>query len=222
MIRTTQYYVPISLIAEAAKNIPSDEFKFSLNTPTGNFFYDAWELKPELHGTIWEKLYNSLPTIKGEARLIKLKGGESYISHSDIDDRWHLNIAGVKCFLTDLDDLKMYPLKQDGIWYNMDAGKRHTASNFGNRIRYQLVVRQLLKKNEIEDPITISIRARQEVDPDDARFLFDDVISPWLNYANKLETIANFSYQDGNVSFDISKRMLKTLENLLPEEFEIL
>lgn len=222
MIYKTEFGVPLTLIKQASMMIPSDDFKFCLNEPTGNFFYDPWKLKTELKGTVWEEIYNSLPTQKGEAILIRLTGGESYISHADIDDRWHLNIAGTKCFLTDLDELKMYPLVQDGIWYNMDAGKRHTASNFGNRIRYQLVVRHLLKKNNIVDPIKMTIKSKDGVDPNDARFLFDDIISPWLNYANKSGTITDFSYINGVVVVSITPTIFKLFEMMLPEEFEIL
>ncbi|MEY4332579.1 MAG: hypothetical protein RLZZ196_1317, partial [Bacteroidota bacterium] len=119
MISKTPYKVPIDFINEAAKSIPSKDFKFSLNEPTGNFFYDPWKLKDEFIGTVWEKIYNSLPMEKGEARIIKLESGKSYVSHADIDDRWHLHIHGERCFLNDLDDLKMYPLMLDGVWYDM-------------------------------------------------------------------------------------------------------
>lgn len=222
MIVKTQYVVPKTLLQEATKNIPSDEFKFCLNSPTGNFFYDPWELKKEFYGTVWEELYNSLPTVKGEARLIKLNGGESYISHADIDDRWHLNLSGIKCFLINLDGLKMYPLMQDGIWYEMDAGNKHTASNFGNTIRYQLVVRNLLKQNKLVDPIKLTIKFKNGVDLNTARFLFDDTVSPWLNLANKQGCISDFSYNSNIVSFNISKEFFNTFKNILPVEFEIL
>ena len=221
MINATSYRVPLEDIEEAQNNIPSDSFKFCLNEPTGNFFYDSWQLKKDLIGTVWEKIYNSLPVQKGEARLIKLEGGESYASHADIDDRYHLNIAGVKCYLTDLDNLKMHPLTTDGIWYNMDAGRRQTASNFGNRTRYQLVVRHLLTKNTIIDPVKILVVPVEGVDPDDARFVFDDVVSPWLNSANKSGTINEFSFHKDYVSFVISEKVLENFRLVVPKEFKI-
>lgn len=222
MLTETSFVVSLDLINEALNNIPSSDFRYSLNDPTGNFFYDPWQLKKELVGTVWEKIYNSLPVQKGEARLIKLEGGESYISHADIDDRYHLNIAGVKCYLTDLDNLKMYPISTDGIWYNMDAGRRHTASNFGNRTRYQLVVRHLLIKNNIDDPVKISVVPVEGVDLEDARFVFDDVVSPWLNSAIKDGLINDFSFHNNYVSFMISKYDLTSLKAIIPREFKII
>jgi hypothetical protein len=221
MINITTFGVSLKIIEEAQQNIPSDDFKFCLNNPTGNFFYDPWQLNEELIGTVWETIYNSLPVEKGEARLIKLEGGKSYISHADIDDRYHLNISGVKCYLIDLDNLKMHPLVADGVWYNMDAGRRHTASNFGNRTRYQLVIRHLLKRNDISNPVKVTVVPAEDLNPDSARFIFDDVISPWLNSANKLGTISEFSYNENHVSFITSDVILESFKSFLPKEFQI-
>lgn len=221
MLSKTDHTVPLSLIEEALENLPSVDGKFCINEPIGNFFYDPWRIKDEFVGTVWETIYNSLPYNKGEARIIKLEGGECYISHADIDDRWHLNLSGIKCYLTDLDRLKMHALEQDGIWYSMDAGNRHTASNFGNRIRYQLVVRQLLIRHNFKNTLTITVKAKPEVNSEDARFIFDDVISPWLNAANKLATITNFSFNNGTVSFETIPLVAEKFKELLPSEFEI-
>lgn len=219
MLAKTNFNIDVSLLDEAIAQLPDGDFRVPINKPTGNFFYDPWELKPEFIGTIWEKIYNTLPVPKGEARIIKLNGGDSYISHADIDDRYHLNIAGLKSFLVDLDNNIMHETIKDGIWYTMNAGRRHTAVNFGNRIRYQLVVRHLLNNSEILDPVNVTIISKEGIDKDDARFIFDDVISPWLNFANKLGNINNFSYSNNIINFNISKKELHNLKEILPKEF---
>lgn len=219
MIVKTNFGIDINLLQEAAQHLPVGDFRVPLNNPTGNFFYDPWILKEEFVGTVWEKIYNSLPVPKGEARLIKLNGGDAYISHADVDDRYHLNITGIKSYLIDLDNNVMHKTPADGVWYNMDAGRRHTAVNFGNRPRYQLVVRHLLNSSEIKDSVYVTIQTVNGVDKDDARFIFDDVLSPWLNYANKLGNINNFSYVDNIVKFNISQNSLNEFKEILPKEF---
>jgi hypothetical protein len=195
--------------------------KTTINQPTGNFFYDPWVLKAEYVGTVWETLYNSLPAVKGEARIIILDPNQCYQIHADIDDRYHLNILGEECYLMDLVREQMYRLEQDGIWYNMDAGLLHTATNFGRRARVQLVVRHLLKSNKLIDPVEVSVSTTIS-NTDDSRFLFDSHVSPWLNEANKLGFINNFSYTPISVKFNLERSKLESLKNMLPNEFKII
>ena len=61
-----------------------------------------------------------------------------------------------------------------GIWYDMNAGRRHTAAHFGSEDRVQLVVRQLLPAPLIVNPKEVSITLKQVVV--DRRFIFDDII----------------------------------------------
>jgi hypothetical protein len=178
-------------------------------------------LKEEFKGTVWETLYNSLPVRKGEARIIILDPAHCYQIHADIDDRYHLNISGEECYLMDLIREQMFRLEQDGIWYNMDAGLLHTATNFGRRARIQLVVRHLLKKNRLTDPLEITL-STTIANTDDARFMFDNTLSPWFNEANKLGFINNFSHSPVGVKFNIEKTKLDSLKSMLPEEFKIL
>ena len=115
----------------------------------------------------------------------------------------------------------MFPLEQDGIWYNMNAGLLHTATNFGRRARVQLVVRHLLKKNELLDPVEIALSSTVS-NTDDARFIFDNTLSPWLNHANKVGYINNFSYSPITVKFNIEKNKLDLFNSILPAEFSLL
>jgi hypothetical protein len=220
MLTPTNYTVDPSLFQEACSQLPNGGMKTPINEPTGNFFYDPWVLKNEYKGTIWETLYNSLPVTKGEARIIILDPGQSYTAHSDIDDRYHLNILGDESFLIDLMREQMHKLNQDGIWYDMDAGFLHTAANFGRRARIQLVIRKLLKKNKLVNPIEVALTTTM-TNVDHARYLFDNTISIWLNEANKLGYITNFSYSSPFVKFDIEQDKLDSLKHILPNEFKL-
>jgi len=219
MLRPTNYTVESYLLEEAIKQLDKDEFKLILNQPTGDFFYDPWVIKPEFVGTVWEDILNSLPLDKGEARLITLKPGTSYYSHADADDRWHLNLKSEYGYLCDLDNQQMHLLTPEGIWYDMDAGRIHSAVNFGHCDRVQLVVRQLLKSNILKNSIKIKIRIK-ETSPD-YRYQFDRTISPWLNRANKKGIISNFKFLDTEVSFDIEVDELNSLKRIVPILFEI-
>lgn len=221
MLTKTHYTVDPKLLQEACIQSPNEGMKTTINQPTGNFFYDPWILKDEYKGTVWETLYNSLPVGKGEARIIVLKSNQCYQIHADIDDRYHLNVRGEACYLIDLIHEQMYPLEQDGIWYDMNAGLVHTAANFGRLPRIQLVVRQLLQHNSLVDPVAVSL-ATTIANTNDARFLFDNTLSPWFNEANKLGFINNFTQGAVLIKFNIEQDKLESFKRMLPEEFKIL
>lgn len=221
MLTNTNYTVDPKLLQEACSQLPEQGMKTTINQPTGNFFYDPWILKAEFVGTIWETLYNSLPVNKGEARIIILDPARCYQRHADIDDRYHLNILGEECYLIDLVREQMFPLNQDGIWYNMDAGVLHTATNFGRRARVQLVVRQLLKQNKLTDPVDIALSTTIS-NTDDARFIFDNTMSTWFNEANKLGFINGFEHSAITIKFNIEQDKLESFKRILPEEFKII
>jgi hypothetical protein len=218
MLTHTKFIVDTELFKDACNHLPKGEMKTTINSPTGDFFYDPWEISDEYKGTIWETLYNSLPVSKGEARIIILDPGQCYQQHADIDDRYHLNILSDSCYLINLTQTQMHLLSQDGVWHDMDAGHLHTAANFGRRARIQLVVRKLLKKNRLKDPIAVSIATNLD-NKNHARYLFDNTLSPWLNSANKSGIINNFSYSPISVTFNIEKDKLDYFKQILPEEF---
>jgi len=221
MLIPTSYTVDTELFKDACQRLPKGAIKTAINQPTGDFFYDSWELKDEYKGTVWEILYNSLPTTKGEARIIILDPGHCYTSHADIDDRYHLNILGDESFLIDLVREQMHKLNQDGIWYDMDASFIHTAANFGRRARVQLVVRKLLKKNRLKNPVEVSLTTTMS-NVDHARYLFDNTVSIWLNEANKHGYVTNFSYSSPFVKFSIEQDKLDSFKHILPEEFHLI
>jgi len=221
MLTPTNHTIDPTLFQKACKSLPTSGMKTTINQPTGDFFYDPWVLKDEYKGTVWETLYDSLPVGKGEARIIMLEPNQCYSIHADIDDRYHLNIQGDNSYLIDLVRETMHPLTQDGIWYNMDASFLHTAANFGRVTRAQLIVRHLLHKNKLINPIAVSLATSME-NTGHARFLFDNTMSPWLNDANKAGFINNFSQGAVAIQFTIEQDKLASLKHMLPEEFKIL
>ena len=203
MLQSLPYVVKPELLYEAEKLLPNVDFKSTINQPTGRFFYDPWEIKTEYKGTVWEEILNTLPYSIGEARLIRLQPQQCYTSHADIDDRWHLNITGKKSYLIDLDSTEMYETKRDFFWHLMNAGKLHSAVNFGNRDRCQLVVRKLLFDMDASDYKTVEITTNID-SLDTARYEFDNLFSPILNKLNKLRAISDFEYTREKVTFKIS------------------
>jgi len=221
MIRPTEHTVSKTLLETCIKELPEVDFKLTINQPTGNFFYDPWEIKDEFKGTVWEEILNSLPYDKGEARIIKLNSGTCYTSHADIDDRWHLSLSGNRCYMIDLDKDVMHPISADGVWYDMNAGKHHSAATFGELDRYQLVIRHLLVNGNLENPAHVKITPTSQYK---ARYNFDDRFSPWLNRANKKNILSNFKIENLDLtiaSFDTESLVAGELVVIGGKEFNV-
>ena len=219
MLEPTHYTISDNLLQEAAELLPEIDARLVLNEPTGDFFHNPWKIKSEYKGTVWEEILDSIIVDKGEARLIKLIPGEAYPSHADIDDRWHLTIQGNHSYLIDLETHTMHLTEVNGRWYIMNAGCRHTAANFGSEDRIQLVVRQLLPNNILKDPIEVFITLKDVVV--DRRFIFDDVISPWLNLAFKRGIVSKFNGEDLIASLTIELDCLDELEAITKDYFNL-
>ena len=126
----------------------------------------------------------------GEARVIVMEPGQSYSAHADIDDRWHLTLDADESYLVDLQNEKMWKLIADGNLYLMDSGRLHTASNYGYKPRFQLVIRKRLKGRHLENPVFFNLTL---IDPPyNVRYLFDKSFSILLNKLEKAEKITNF------------------------------
>ena len=220
MLSNTHYTVSVDLLQEAISQLPIFDQRLDLTVPTGNFFYDTWKISDTFKNTVWEELLLTLPINFGQARLMRLKPGEAYYSHADMDDRYHLNLIGEKSFLVNLDDRRMFSTVPDRKWYLMDAGFRHSAVNFSNKDRIQLVVRKLLTHGIIKNPIKVNISC--DSDSHDFRYLFDDIFSPWLNRKNKLGAINDFKLVDEHqVSFVTEQSLASELKEMCPEKFKI-
>ena len=57
---------------------------------------------------------------------------------------------------------------------------------------------------------------------DDARFVFDNTLSPWLNEANKLGLINNFDHSPISIKFNIEQDKIDSFKRVLPPEFKII
>jgi hypothetical protein len=218
MLQTLPYTVDLKLLKEAQCSIPSVDSKLTINQPTGNFFYDPWEIKEEFKGTVWEKILSTLPLDLGEARIIVLGNGTTYMSHTDIDDRYHLSLKGQYSFLISIDDEKMYPTVADGQWYEMNTGLRHVAANFGSYERIQLVIRKLLNNPTLENYTSITIKPICK----NPRFEFDDIVSPWLNKINKQHVMSNFKILNDGVSFNLDSSLVNKLDFIPTDKFKVI
>jgi hypothetical protein len=219
MLHQTYYTVSKELMQEARSALPNIDSRLAINQPTGKFFSDPWETKSEFKGTVWEKILDKISEDKGEARLIKLLPGECYPSHADIDDRWHLSLTGNNSFLIDLENNIMHQTNVEGQWFLMNAGVRHTAANFGSEDRVQLVVRKLLPTPQIKNPKTVSIKLKQVIG--ERRFVFDDIISPWLNKAYKLGIVDNFKGEDLEAKFTVEESYIAELRQVIDYYFTL-
>lgn len=214
MINKLQYRIPNTVFQNLKNEIPEFDQRIDINSPTGNFFYDPWTVSDEFKNTGWQTVLDCLPFPIGEARLMKLNPGTAYYSHADIDDRYHLNITGEKSFLVDLDKNELHSVNNDGYWYEMNAGIRHSAVNFGNETRIQLVVRKLLTQNKLNDPVRIKISVDKIMH--DYRYIFDDIYSPCINRMIKQGSIDQFSVKDKEVFLNVEKTSLTELEKICP------
>ena len=219
MITITPKKCPIDLISKALERHPIDEARTILNQPTGNFFYDKWEIKDEFADTVWKEILDTLPYDLGEARIIKLIPGESYMAHADIDNRWHLNLSGEHSYLLDLDRQKMYKQDRIGYWAYMDTSVIHSASNYGSYPRLQSVVRELLKRSKYQDHISVSIEPAYE--QHDYRYKFDQIISPWLNKTNKKQALDDFQHDGIKVKFKLASHFKENFEEIVTKEFKV-
>lgn len=220
MLTKSPYSVPDTLLQEAFASLPIIDFKTSINKPTGRFFYDAWGISPEYKNTIWDTILSTLPSDIGEARIIILKPATCYQSHADIDDRYHLTIHSQYSYLVNIDSQILYKTTHDGRWYDFNTSARHSAVNFGVTDRIQLVVRKLLDDNILTHPISIKLSCI-DMAADDARFLFDDVVSTWLNNASKQKIISEFRHDNDSAMFHIERAAIPELRNILPTQFII-
>jgi len=220
VILTTPFFISSDLLDRAANSLGEINLKTTINQPNGRFFYDPWEIKDEYRDSIWDKMLSTIPVPIGEARIIILEPGTCYQIHADIDDRYHLNIKGEKCYMIDIDHNHLYEVETSGIWFEMDAGRLHSAANFGRYPRIQLVVRKLLKDNRLNMPVTVQITT-DVLSEDDRRFVFDQTVSPWLNSANKKSLVSDFKFTKDVVQFQIEKASIEEFEKIIVKEFKL-
>jgi len=219
MLKKLNIPIDTSIIDEALTMLPEIDFRLSINTPTNNFFYDPWTIKKEFLNSPWEKLLNTLPYEIGEARIVKLDPGKCYIGHCDIDDRWHTTLSAKDSFLINLNNYEMFEIKKDYYWHDLNAGIKHSAANFGNIPRFQIVVRKLLTRGNILNPVNVKITLKTIVE--ERRYIFDDIVSPWLNYQNKNRMLDNFVGEEFKSTFTTDASLIGDLKNQIDSYFNL-
>lgn len=219
MITKQTWTCPEGLIEQALKEHPITG-SVVLNESTGDFFYDKWQIKDLYKDTLWQQVIDSLPMTIGQARIIKMEPGESYMAHADIDNRWHLNLTGEQAYLIDLDEKIMYECERDNRWAYMDASRIHAATNYGSVPRLQLVVREPLRRSrEPIDLVRISMEPAYE--QHDFRYKFDKIFSPLLNRANQKYKLSGFAHATSSLTFKLERELLEEFEKLVTSEFRV-
>jgi hypothetical protein len=220
MVSQQRWHCPEGLIEQALAECPITDEVVVLNQTNGDFFYGSWTIKDEYKGTAWERILMSLPGPIGEARIITLAPGESYMAHADIDNRWHLNLTGQRSFLIDLDAQEMFECNQDNHWYLMCTDKIHSAANFGSTPRLQLVVREPLR-TPVSPKDLINVTIKPAYEQYDYRYKFDNIFSPWLNRVNYDYKMAEFSPKEMSVSFKLEKELKEELDAITTKDFTV-
>jgi hypothetical protein len=219
MITKQRWQCPPGLIEQALTEFPITGSTV-LNEPLGDFFYDSWKIKDLYKDTIWQQVLDTLPMSIGQARIIKMEPGDSYMAHADIDNRWHLNLTGEQAYLIDLDNRVMHECVRDNHWAYMDASRIHAATNYGSVSRLQLVVREPLRRSrQPVDLISISMEAAYE--QPDFRYKFDKIFSPFLNRANQQYKLADFAHTAFSVNFKLERELLEEFKQLVNADFKI-
>jgi len=220
MITKLLWQCPAELIEQALKECPIPAEASVLNEPTGDFFYDEWKIKDLFKNTLWKDVLDTLPCTIGQARIIKLEPGESYMAHADIDNRWHLNLTGEQAFLVDLDNKIMHECIRDNHWSYMDAGRIHAATNYGSIPRLQLVVREPLQRNRQTIDL-VSIQMEPAYEQYDFRYKFDKIFSPFLNRANQKYKLSDFAHTTSSLTFKLERELLDEFKQLITPEFKV-
>ena len=101
----------------------------------------------------------------------------------------------------------------------MNAGELHSAVNTGSIDRIQLVVRKLLNRNVLKDPVHITMTLKEL--KSDYRYVFDEFYSPWLNAANKNRIVNSFVYNTNYVSFNIESSHLEEFKLIETSYFNL-
>jgi hypothetical protein len=184
-----------------------------LNEPVGHWLYDPYKIKDCWKNTAFEKLLLEFPFPVGETRLMKLSPGDSYCAHADIDDRYHLNLtSNDQSYLIDLEEKQFHQLTPDGCLYKMNAGKVHTACNFGSTDRIQLVIRVPLVRHTGNNYITKIIKFKNPVF--NFRYMFDNKISTYLNQLSKEKYLGFFNpISETELEIHIDKEKFQELIN---------
>lgn len=179
MLQKLEKNFPIQPIVDQTLSYKFDRY-LQLNETSGGLFNGPYTIKAEYKNTPLGNVLESMGNI-GEARLLKLTPEESYMAHSDPDDRWHLSIiTNPYSYVMNLETNEMFHIPADGHLYLMDTGPVHVATNFGSRDRIHLNVRVLLPDVD-NNPVRFIVHGGDF----DWKHVIQVSISRWLNRAIK-------------------------------------
>lgn len=199
-----------------------NSFPLQMHTTNNNFFYGERQLLDRYKGTEFERLWNSLES-PGEAQIQVLDRGRCYIGHCDVDDRYHITLFGNNSYLIDIEKNNLFPTEIDNTVWFLETSTKHTAANFGTVPRVQLVIRKLLNKNKLKNPIPVFLHLQSEDThfKNAARYKFDTMVQSFINIGiNKNKTVDQFkgdlatASSDVAVYFEIEQDCLADVEQL--------
>lgn len=188
MLKQLPKKFPVEAIVDQVIHTDFDK-RIQLNETSGDLFSGIYTVKPEYANTPIGQLLSELGDI-GEARLLKLKSGDTYTAHTDPDDRIHLAIlTNQYSYLLDLSNEQMYNVPVDGHLYEMDTSRVHIAANFGGDDRVHLNIR--VKLPAFVNPGVRLVFSGVD-DPDWKQRLFIDVMG-FLNLEIKKKTVTGIA-----------------------------
>ena len=191
-----------------------DMFKLDLNQPTGNFYYDPWQLKPEYEHTAVAQLLHQLAPV-GQVKIVSIPPGQCYLAHSDVEDRYHVTLQSEHSYVLDITHQQVYECRVDDRVYHTNTAQLHTVMNAGYVPRIQLVIRELLTRHQLVNPVRIHIQATQA--PHNLRQQWDNHILVWCNLAHKQGIITDFDpmNSEAQVQFHMESDHLDSLRAVL-------
>ena len=191
-----------------------DMFKLDINLPTGEFYYDPWQLKPEYEHTAVAQLLHQLAPV-GQAKIVSIPPGQCYLAHSDVEDRYHVTLQSEHSYVLDITHQQQYACVADDRVYHMNTAQLHTVMNAGYVPRIQLVVRQLLTRHTLVNPVHVHIEATEA--PYNLRQQWDQHILVWCNLANKQGVMTDFDpmNSEAQVQFRMERDQVDSLRSVL-------
>ena len=100
-------------------------------------------LNAEFRGTAVEELLAKLPFLYGRARIMLMRPKSCLSIHVDRGLRYHYAIdTSPDCFLVEVEGstTRLHHVPADGVLYEMDAFRTHSAMNTGKCMRIHIVI----------------------------------------------------------------------------------
>jgi hypothetical protein len=104
---------------------------------------DYSEITAPFIGTAFERFLKDLPFAYGRTRLMRMRPKSCLSIHADPTRRYHMAlITNPDCYIVGVSggEGSFHQIPADGVLYEMDAHRTHTAMNSGNKDRFHLVI----------------------------------------------------------------------------------